>query len=513
MARTADPLSCKGKTLCVGLPGLLFLLPAGCYSSDLVGDGGRNDQHSHEDSLDTTWDNVDPWDVPPDGDAYVDTADSYVDPSDANWDPDQVVDPVPDADVLLDYDIPFTYACDALEADIVVPRDVPTIQAAIDLAGDGDTVCVEPGIYHEHLRIEAKRMILVGPAGPFRTIVDGDWTDRALRISGPMDSSTVIDGFTLRYGWNYNSWDFGAGGLTIDNASPTVRNVIVSDNITDSSFGSGVVISGSDSAPIFDNVVILRSEVESGFGAGLFLQGGADATFSHAIIADNWTFSGFGGGIFIDTEDSFLTLTNAIISDNRTRDGFGGGLFTHGPIGFVNVTVVGNTTRSGEGAGLAVQGSPATLTNVQIVENGISESGSGGGLFVEDGVTATLTSCNLWGNAGGDFSGIPDPIGTAGNISADPGFLDRSSEDPMRWDLHLSTGSPSVDAGAPTLADPDGSPSDIGAYGGPGAAGWDIDRDGFPLWWQPGPYDFSLYPSLGLDCNDLDPDIRPGAGC
>ena len=60
---------------------------------------------------------------------------------------------------------------------------------------------------------------------------------------------------------------------------------------------------------------------------------------------------------------------------------------------------------------------------------------------------------------------------------------------------------------------PSGSPSDIGAYGGPGADRWDLDGDGYPSWWQPGPYDFSTYPGLGWDCDDLDAGIYPGNGC
>jgi hypothetical protein len=36
-------------------------------------------------------------------------------------------------------------------------------------------------------------------------------------------------------------------------------------------------------------------------------------------------------------------------------------------------------------------------------------------------------------------------------------------------DLHLASGSPAIDAGAPEINDGDGSRSDIGAYGGPGS--------------------------------------------
>ena len=54
---------------------------------------------------------------------------------------------------------------------------------------------------------------------------------------------------------------------------------------------------------------------------------------------------------------------------------------------------------------------------------------------------------------------------------------------------------------------------DIGAYSGPGGALWDLDVDGYPEWWQPGPYDPVSYPALGLDCDDRDPAVHPGSGC
>ncbi|MBC8424246.1 hypothetical protein H8E07_09000 [bacterium] len=50
-------------------------------------------------------------------------------------------------------------------------------------------------------------------------------------------------------------------------------------------------------------------------------------------------------------------------------------------------------------------------------------------------------------------------------------------------------------------------------YGGPAADQWDLDGDGYPLWWQPGPYDFATHPALGRDCDDLDASVYPGSGC
>ena len=60
-------------------------------------------------------------------------------------------------------------------------------------------------------------------------------------------------------------------------------------------------------------------------------------------------------------------------------------------------------------------------------------------------------------------------IGSNGVFSEDPRYVDTTDNDPTLWDLTLAAGSPLIDAGDPSVLDPDGSISDIGAYGGPSA--------------------------------------------
>ena len=95
----------------------------------------------------------------------------------------------------------------------------------------------------------------------------------------------------------------------------------------------------------------------------------------------------------------------------------------------------------------------------------------------------------------------------------DPLLADVTDPDPGVWDFHLQAGSPLIDAGDPTLLDPDGSLSDIGSFGGPTAGSWDLDHDGYPEWWQPGEYDPVTYPAQGWDCNDRDAETGPDDGC
>jgi len=62
----------------------------------------------------------------------------------------------------------------------------------------------------------------------------------------------------------------------------------------------------------------------------------------------------------------------------------------------------------------------------------------------------TLRNCCVYGNAAYDFSGLTDPTGSSGNISADPGFAD-----PRYGDWHIQPGSPCVDAGDDSVVPPD----------------------------------------------------------
>jgi hypothetical protein len=96
----------------------------------------------------------------------------------------------------------------------------------------------------------------------------------------------------------------------------------------------------------------------------------------------------------------------------------------------------------------------------------------------------------------------------ATNMSLEPGFL-AYDEEGLPSDFHLALSSPLINMGDPTLADPDGSRSDPGPYGGPNGDEWDRDRDGLPAWFWPGVWSDApegIDPTM-YDCDDVNPFI------
>jgi len=237
-------------------------------------------------------------------------------------------------------------------------------------------------------------------------------------------------------------------------------------------------------------------------GGGVYSED-SSPELTNVVISGNYAYFD-AGGIWID--DSATVLTNVIVSGNRASSG--GGLYVYfaSPT-LTNVTLIGNEVDDWGGGLVLMSGSPS-MTNVSI--SGNIAGLTGGGVHATSSSPA-MVYCNGWGNSPDDYSGMTDPTGADGNRSVDPGVLDVSDPEPIEWDLHLSTTSPLIDAGDPAIGDPDGSLSDMGAYGGPGAGTFDLDWDSYFEWWLPGPYDSDT--STGMDCDDLDGSVYPGVGC
>ncbi len=227
----------------------------------------------------------------------------------------------------------------------------------------------------------------------------------------------------------------------------------------------------------------------------------------------------YGGGAYFD--DSSPTIRNCAISDNSAVRGAGVYVNLGSPT-FRNVVFTGNEAEEDGGAAKLFSASPA-FTNVTIVYNLAHLTGGGLSMY---GASPAITNSIIAENwhqdlvvSGGSspeirYSVIHNDIGSAHDLETldetvlevSPAFLRSSNDrDSSNDDFHLPPGTSLIDAGDPDLTDPDGSRSDIGAYGGPEADFSyysDTDGDGMYDGWEL---------AHGLDPTVEDPDGDPDA--
>ncbi|MFI5206728.1 MAG: DUF1565 domain-containing protein [Gemmatimonadales bacterium] len=258
---------------------------------------------------------------------------------------------------------------------IRVPRDLPTVQQAIDSASAGDTVLVAPGRYVENLRLRGENIVLASEfilAHDFslieRTILDGSRPSHpdsgsVITIYKFEDSTTVVEGFTITGGtgtvWYDNKDKIlfrEGGGILVDLAGPTIRNNYITGNRADSARdgvlsagGGGVRVGFGD--PILDHNMITHNRGRYGGGVVLFY---AAATLRANLISQNEGGEDFGGaGLWAWgqlTRRLPNTLDSNVISRNVAHPADGRSHFRRTP-------------QAGKGGGMSLRDAGAVLRN------------------------------------------------------------------------------------------------------------------------------------------------------
>lgn len=115
-----------------------------------------------------------------------------------------------------------------------MPSESPTIQNAINIAEDTDTILVAPGTYYENLNIYGKYLTIVshyfttGDTSVIsETIIDGGASGTVVSFSYGEDSTMTLSRFTIQNGFAENG-----GGISItDGTRPKLSHLIIKNNV------------------------------------------------------------------------------------------------------------------------------------------------------------------------------------------------------------------------------------------------------------------------------------------
>ena len=235
------------------------------------------------------------------------------------------------------------------------------IQAAVDLAAEGDVVWVGNGVYSgaggvygsgqfrsTNVVSITKGIRLRGVNGPDHVIIDGAHLYRGVLVS---NANATVSGFTIRNGAPHGP--SSGAGLHLTHGSAEWL-VVVSNSTMNGLYGTGGGVYANEAS--LSNVVVAYN-VSSESGGGIAAE---KSTLDRCRIVHNTT-GGNGGGVYSVNP---TTIRNSVVARNRAR--VGGGLFLLG----------------------------STVENVTVTENMAIEEG--GGIHIAP--LCTLRNAIVWGN-------------------------------------------------------------------------------------------------------------------
>lgn len=277
----------------------------------------------------------------------------------------------------------------ALAKTIEVPKDFPTIQAAINAAEPGDLILVSPGSYRENVSI--KKSIELRGFGP-ETILDGSAARTRPTIWIQDATNVTIQNLTITR---------GRRGIQVDRSS----QIVIAKNIIRANRRQGILITeNSHTVEIRENQILDTAPDEGNvLGNGIILNGTKDARVVKNLIARN-AYSGirllsadaqiegntleenrfYGIEIWPNWVDSPEIPSQAVIADNMLKNNARAGLFiTEESIALVRHNQIVETTKDSDNQhGHALWVTDGSLVTLE--ENALVRS-QGHGLFAPSG--------------------------------------------------------------------------------------------------------------------------------
>lgn len=302
-------------------------------------------------------------------------------------------------------------AATASAAELHVPAQYATIQAAVDAAANGDVVVVGPGTYRETLDLGEKELTLRGSAGAAETILDGSGgTTSILTARNVEPRRVVVQGFSFRNGHGALPRACGlevrkGGAILAVGTRLTVTDCVFEDNGDAGPDGRfGIEYGGA----IFSCETDLRVE-GSRFARNRAVHGGAVTIVSAGARESTFTGSTFtansGGndtGAVLVQLRTFAAVTVRDCAFEENEGGHSGGMMLellHRSRGVVERVRFSRNRAKGTAGGLDVLAGDAATLAVSgcTFESNRAAHGAGLMMVVESAARASVTACTFTG--------------------------------------------------------------------------------------------------------------------
>ncbi|MBN2800522.1 MAG: hypothetical protein JXX28_15380 [Deltaproteobacteria bacterium] len=334
-----------------------------------------------------------------------------------------------------------------------VPEDYPSLAEAVEAAVSGERLQIGAGTWPADLDLDGKDLTLTG-AGRDLTLLDGEDAHRVLEAD--QGESLVLEDLSLVRGLASSG-----GALLVRGGALTLTRVALRDN---QGVNGGAVhallatVTGSE-LQLTDNLAVW-------YGGAIYADQCA-LDLDRALIAGNLSVERYGAGLYLSSAD--LTLVNALMVGNAAS--YGGALYLGGTSLLVSTAWIDHLTAADNAADTLGALARVHYGQLSLTDSVIAYHGAGYAVAASS-VSANRLSVDhtvTWENAPGDWTGVSGFAPGAGVVDGDPRFTRFTTGEPWwRGDWHLAAGSAGIDAADPTSGpDPDGSPADAGAFGGP----------------------------------------------
>jgi Right handed beta helix region len=241
----------------------------------------------------------------------------------------------------------FFLATAGAQQTIQVPGNAATVQAAINMANNGDTVNIAPGTYAGPINFEGKSITVQGSAPG--VILEGSQNGPVVLFESGETRSAILQNVTVTNGSALGPPS--AGGIFINGASPTIQNSTITGNLQ---CGIGVV----DGAP-----AILNNEISGTVFTG-------SGCVPNTAAAEG--LSGDGGGILLygPPNDGLETqIIGNTIENNQMMFGGGGISVLSAGLPLIENNIITNNLTNDSGAGILVVGDTAPLIIQNLIYN------------------------------------------------------------------------------------------------------------------------------------------------